>query len=509
MFRSAPYGTALLDLEGGVVDANNALERMLGYTAEELAALPLEAYTDPDDAAHARALYRELVDNRRPPYELDHSYVAKDGSVVWAHAAVTLVRDPGQRPTFGIAMLEDVTGRRELEEQLRQSQKMEAVGRLAGGIAHDFNNLLTAIGGYTELALRRTSPAAEEIRADLGEIKRASDRAAGLTRQLLAFSRKQILQPEVLKLSDLVAEMDTMLNRLIGETIEIVTITYGPGGSYVEADPGQLEQVIVNLVVNARDAMPDGGRITIETATVDLSIAEARAKESFEAGPYVVLTVRDNGDGIEPAALARIFEPFFTTKEAGKGTGLGLATVYGIVKQSGGFVEVESAPGEGAAFRIYLPRHHGLSAAVSPAALAEPVAAAQHGETILLVEDEAVVRRLAREILEQTGYVVLEAPDALEALAIAQSHPEQIDLLVTDVVMPKLNGRELAERLTRVVGDLRVLYTSGYTDSEIVQDGTLLPGTAFLQKPFTVAQLVEKVRQLLETEPVTGFVKIK
>jgi two-component system cell cycle sensor histidine kinase/response regulator CckA len=378
---------------------------------------------------------------------------------------------------------------------------MEAVGRLAGGIAHDFNNLLTAIGGYAELALRRTSPGAKEIQDDLGEIKRASDRAAGLTRQLLAFSRKQILQPKVLKLSDLVSEMDTMLNRLIGETVEIVTITYGPGGSFVKADPGQLEQVIVNLVVNARDAMPDGGRITIETATVDLNVVEARAKESVEAGSYVVLTVRDDGEGIDSATLQRIFEPFFTTKEAGKGTGLGLATVYGIVKQSGGFLEVESTLGEGAAFLVYLPRHDEEPVPSSQAAVLEPVAAAQHSETILLVEDEDIVRRLAREILEQTGYRVLEAPDALEALAIARSHPEQIDLLVTDVVMPKMNGRELAERLTTLVGHIRVLYTSGYTDSEIVRDGMLRPGTAFLQKPFTVAQLAEKVKQLLETAP--------
>jgi two-component system, cell cycle sensor histidine kinase and response regulator CckA len=378
---------------------------------------------------------------------------------------------------------------------------MEAVGRLAGGIAHDFNNLLTAIGGYAELALRRIPPGAPEIQGDLDEIKRASDRAAGLTRQLLAFSRKQILQPKVLKLSDLVSEMDTMLNRLIGETVEIVTITYGPGGSFVKADPGQLEQVILNLVVNARDAMPDGGRITIETAKVDLDIAEARAKESVEAGPYVVLTVRDSGEGIDQATLQRIFEPFFTTKEPGKGTGLGLATVYGIVKQSGGFVEVESEPGEGAAFLVYLPRHDEEAMLVVPEPAPAPVAAAQQNETILLVEDEDVVRRLALEILEQTGYVVLEAPDALEALSIARAHEGRIDLLVTDVVMPKMNGRELAERLTQLIGDVRVLYTSGYTDSEIVQDGMLQPGTAFLQKPFTVAQLADKVKSLLEGAP--------
>ena len=385
------------------------------------------------------------------------------------------------------------------DEQLRQAQKMEAVGQLAGGVAHDFNNLLTAIGGYAEFALSRLDGADGKVRENVEEIRRSADRASALTRQLLAFSRKQILQPKALRLDQLVGGLDTMLRRLIGEHIEIVTVSR-PGLGYVTADPGQLEQVVVNLVVNARDAMPDGGELIIDTANVELDAAAARAHDGASPGDYVTLTVRDTGEGMDEDTIARIFEPFFTTKEQGKGTGLGLATVYGIVKQSGGFLEVTSTPGRGASFRVFLPRVEADVAAEEPDE-APDAGLASGSETVLLVEDEVVVRDLLREVLETSGYEVLEAEDGVSALELAEAHPSRIDLLLTDVVMPKMSGRELAERFHVKRPDAKVLYTSGYTDGAIGDQGVLEPGTEFLQKPFSFADLTQKVRSVLDSVP--------
>ncbi|HLQ59905.1 MAG TPA: ATP-binding protein, partial [Gemmatimonadales bacterium] len=387
----------------------------------------------------------------------------------------------------------DVTEQRHLEEQFRQSQKMEAVGQLAGGIAHDFNNLLTAILGNTQLLLRDLPPG-DAKRGDVEEIRKASERAASLTRQLLAYSRRQMLQPKVLDLNVVVAEMDKMLRRLIGEHIALVAALQSDLG-HVRADPNQIEQVIVNLAVNARDAMPDGGKLTIETANVDLDETFAQAHLGSVPGAYAMLAVTDTGHGMDVNVRAHLFEPFFTTKEVGKGTGLGLATVYGIVKQSGGYISVYSERGRGSTFKIYLPRIATPSA--TPAAPPR-VGAARGSETVLVVEDELAVLTLSRRALEAQGYVVLAASDAAAALRVVERHGGTIHLLLTDVVMPGMSGRDLADRLTAQRPGIRVLYMSGYPGDAVVQHGTLPSGSAFLQKPFSPDGLARKVRDVLD-----------
>lgn len=388
----------------------------------------------------------------------------------------------------------DITERKKLEEQFRQSQKMEAIGRLAGGVAHDFNNLLTIIMGYTELLLKQISPL-DPIRKDLEEIKKAGKRATSLTRQLLAFSRKQILQPRVLNLNTILADIDKMLRRLIGEDIELIIIPDPTLGS-VKADPGQIEQVIMNLVVNARDAMPQGGKLIIETSNVELDEAYTRHHVGVSAGSYVLLAVSDTGYGMDKEIQSRLFEPFFTTKEQGKGTGLGLSTVYGIVKQSGGNIWVYSEPGQGTTFKIYLPRIVEETAKPLKPGV-EPVEPFQAFETILVVEDEEMVRDLICRILQKNGYTVLEAKYGNEALLIGKQYVGPIHLLLTDVVVPGMSGRELAEQLESLHPEMKTLYMSGYTDNTIVHHGMLTVGTAFLQKPFTPDLLVRKVREIL------------
>jgi nitrogen-specific signal transduction histidine kinase/ActR/RegA family two-component response regulator len=436
---------------------------------------------------------------------------------------------------------------RQSEDQLRQAQKMDAVGKLAGGIAHDFNNLLMVIRGDGDLILRRLAPT-HPLRKNAEGIREAADQAATLTRQLLAFSRKQVLAPKVLELNGIVSGMQTMLQRLIGETINLVTVPE-PALGRIKADPGQIEQVIMNLAVNARDAMPDGGRLLIRTANVQAGEAPALPGEATPpAGPHVLLEVTDSGTGMDTATQAHLFEPFFTTKEPGKGTGLGLSTVYGIVEQSGGSITVETEVGRGTTFRIYLPQVEtatAAAAAVHPApatmpvaptiAVAppppavvplrqfapiqrpplrpEPVPAAEaplepaivsetppvRSETILLVEDALRVRAVVREILEMNGYNVLEARHGAEAIEISERHRGPIHLMVTDVVMPQMSGRELAQRLQPVRPDMRVLYMSGYTDDAIVRHGVLGAGMAFLSKPFTPDALALKIREVLDT----------
>ena len=395
---------------------------------------------------------------------------------------------------IGVAL--DVTDRKRLTDQLRQSQKMQAVGELAGGVAHDFNNLLMVVKGHAQLLLDRM-PNDSSMRNGVQQMEKAADRAASLTRQLLAFSRKQVLQPRVLDMNDVVAGMIKMFSRVIGENIEMAFV---PGAKLgrTKADPGQIEQVLLNLVVNARDAMPNGGRLTIETGNVKLDRSYAAGHAAVEPGPYVMLTVTDTGCGMDAETQARIFEPFFTTKEAGKGTGLGLATVYGVVKQSGGYIWVYSEVGQGSTFKIYLPQ---VAEEVEAPVVDQQAPASTAGtETILFVEDEQSVRELVRDYLCGMGYEVLDASDGMDALEIALAHKSPIDILITDVVMPRLSGRDLAAKLSARWPSLKVLFISGYTDDTIVRHGVLEGGVAFLQKPFNLNALSEKIREILKGE---------
>jgi two-component system cell cycle sensor histidine kinase/response regulator CckA len=399
---------------------------------------------------------------------------------------------------FAVENLELFERERKTEEQIRQSQKMDAIGNLAGGIAHDFNNLLTAINGYSALALRKADDETV-VRRNLTEIKKAGDRAAALTRQLLAFSRKQVLQPKVLQLNAVVAEIHNMLKRLIGEDIDLVTML-DPALGQAKADPGQIEQVLMNLSVNARDAMPKGGKLTIETANVQLDEKYARAHESVQPGAYVMIAVSDTGCGMDSQTKDRIYEPFFTTKEVGKGTGLGLSTVYGIVNQSGGHIWVYSEEQVGTTFKIYLPRVVEQPQAVGEEEETIPF---QTGtETILVVEDEEIVRELTTQILTECGYTVLKARNGVEALAICEKGDCEIDLLMTDVVMPLMGGRELSEKLFAKMPELRILFTSGYTDDAVVRHGVIETGTNFIQKPFVPDALARKVRRILDTTKI-------
>jgi PAS domain S-box-containing protein len=492
LVEHAAYGIYRVTRDGKFLMVNPALFAMLGYaSAEELLKLDVSRDVYEDAAARARILARcEQFDSVIE----EVAWKRRDGSVITARLNGRPVRAPDGAIECFEFIVDDVTDQRALEERLRQTQKMEAVGRLAGGIAHDFNNLLTAILGSVDFLRRALGPDHPE-HAETEEIQKAAVRAADLTRQLLAFSRQQVLAPKVLEVDALVANLEKMLRRLIGEDVELRFAPNAPRAA-VRADPGQLEQVIVNLVVNARDAMPRGGRLTIETTTVDLDAAYAWEHGTVEPGRYVMLAVTDTGVGIDRATQARLFEPFFTTKEFGKGTGLGLATVYGIVKQSGGYIWVYSEPGRGATFKVYLPR---VEQAGEPVAAPQPPARALGGtETILLAEDEAAVRNLARRVLEKYGYKLLLAATGRDGVQVAQQHVGSIDLLVTDVVMPEMGGRELAQVLTTLQPGLKVLYLSGYTDDAIVHHGVLDAGVAFLQKPFKPDELARKIREVLD-----------
>ncbi|MBZ5671215.1 MAG: PAS domain S-box protein [Acidobacteriia bacterium] len=483
------------DRESRFTRINKAHAKVFGLSdpAQAIGKTDFDFFTD-EHAQQAFADEQEIIRTGQPILAKEEKETWPDGRETWVSTTKMPLRDANGNilGTFGVSR--DVTERKSMEGQLRQTAKIEAIGRLAGGVAHDFNNLLTIISGYGQLLQERLSP---EALGPVEEILKASDRAATLTRQLLAFSRRQILAPQVLDLNSVVANMEKMLGRLIGEDIELATVQQ-PGLGRVKADPGQIEQVIMNLVVNSRDAMPEGGKITIETANVHLDKTYARRHPGATPGPQVMLAVSDTGMGMDAETLTHVFEPFFTTKEKGKGTGLGLATVYGIVKQSAGYIWVYSEPGRGSTFKIYLPRVE------EPGREAEPAKAgselAKGSETVLVVEDEEGVRSLVCETLESHGYKVLEARGADDALSIFEQYAEPIHLLLTDVVMPQMGGKELAKRLSSVHPETKVLYMSGYTDNAIVRHGVLEGGTPFLQKPFVPQTLVRKVRQVLDTK---------
>ena len=472
------------------------VENILGYTPDEWLALSpnWDQHIHPDDLPVVIAA--EEQSRNGFPFQAEFRVRRKDGREVWLSDTAVIVQGSDSHPVMEGIMV-DITERKALETQLQQSRKMEAVGRLAGGIAHDFNNLLTIISGYTELALSRPNLPGE-AHADIERIENASGRAAALVRQLLAFSRKQVLQPKILDLNKIVLNLDSLLRRLMDERIEMVTRVNDDLGK-VKADPAQVEQVIMNLVVNARDAMPEGGRLVVETCNTDLDANYAVDHVSVRPGRYVMLAVSDTGVGMDRQTVAHIFEPFFTTKESGRGTGLGLSTVYGIVKQSGGYIWVYSEPGKGSTFKVYLPRVDEVSEAPS-AAQAAP--RAQRGtETILIVEDEEAVRGLIQTVLTEKGYDVIPSLDPQHAEQIAARFPGEIHLLLTDVVMPGTSGRELAKRISAKRRGIRVLFMSGYTDNVITSGGMLEEGLAFLQKPFSPAALVQKVREVLSQTP--------
>ncbi|MGE0453556.1 MAG: response regulator [Vicinamibacteria bacterium] len=497
LFDSNPHPMWVYDAETlQFLAVNESARRHYGYTLEEFLGMTIRDVRPPEEVP---ALEERLAGlSQAPPAEPKSrlwTHLRKDGSLIQVEVTSSPITFAGRAAR--LTLIHDVTEKADLERQLLQAQKLESIGRLAGGVAHDFNNLLGVITGYGEL-LHRHVAVDDRLRKYVDDILQAAQRAADLTRQLLAFSRRQVLQPKVLHLNGIVENMERMLRRLIGEDVRLVT-ALGDGVGLVRSDPGQIEQVVMNLVVNARDAMPKGGRLVIETANAELDARYARAHQGVVPGRYVLLAVSDSGHGMTEEVKARIFDPFFTTKGEGKGTGLGLSTVYGIVKQSGGYVGVYSEPGHGTVFKVYLPR---LDAAQAdqPTEVSPPAALPRGSETVLLVEDEPSLRALVRESLESCGYAVLDARQGADALALSGGHPGPIQLLLTDVVMPGMSGRELAAELAKSHPEAKVLYISGYTDDAVVVHGVLSEEMAFLQKPFSLDALARKVREVLDKQ---------
>ena len=487
-FDDAPLGIAQVSVDGKWIRVNRHLESVLGWNADELAGQSLF------DVFHPDGVPGDLITAADQPGNREERVRRKDGQFVWVRLTISPVRTSSGDPRHLIVILEDVSERRRLEERLRESEKLEAIGRLAGGVAHDFNNLLTAIIGYAQLVADSLDP--DDPKADdVDEIIKAAERSAALTGQLLAFSRKQVLIPAIIDVNTLVRDTSVLLRRVIGEHIDLIT-TLAPDLDPVSADRTQLEQIVINLAANARDAMPSGGRLTIETSNTTIEAADLTDQTS-DRGRYVRLAVSDTGVGMDEETKLRVFEPFFTTKEQGRGTGLGLATVYGIVKQSGGFIGVHSEPQQGATFTVYLPAVPGGKPAASGRAT-------KHSEqpgnaTILVVEDERSVRTMTRLILERAGYRVVEAAEPDEAREIFRSCASDIDLMISDVVMPGAHGPALFKQLVVDHPALRVLYMSGYTDDEIIRAGRLEGGENFMEKPFTSQRLLERVREILNT----------
>jgi len=485
---------AFAEPQGRVLYLNSAGRKLLGIGPDE----DLSRLRMADVPEWARRLVLETAIPavvRDGVWKGETAFLDREGREVPFSQVILAHKGPGGQVAFFSTIARDLSEQKSLEAQLRQAQKMEAIGQLAGGVAHDFNNILGVVTGYADILLQRL-PQGDPLRRHTQEIAKAAQRAAGLTHQLLAFSRKQALAPRPLDLNAVVAGMDGMLRRLMGEDVDLATVL-APDVPLVMADPGQVEQVLLNLAGNARDAMPEGGRLTIETTEVHLGEAYARSHVDVRPGPYTMLAVSDTGQGMDEATRSRIFEPFFTTKELGKGTGLGLSTVYGIVKQSGGHVSVYSEPGGGTTFKVYLPQAG--EAAEAEAETGDASAEAPGGsETILVVEDEEALRDMIREILEEKGYAALLASDGAEALSVAEARSGPIHLLLTDVVMPRLSGRELFERLGALRPGLRCVFMSGYTGHAALRNGRLPRGQGFLDKPFTRAGLLREVRERLD-----------
>jgi PAS domain S-box-containing protein len=475
---------------------NEGIQTLFGYTPEEVGPDVSWWYEQihPEDRDRVVSDIHAAIDRGAESWSAEYRYRRADGSYAQVFDRGYVLHDGDGRATRMIGAMMDITQRKQLEDELRQAQKMEAVGQLAGGVAHDFNNLLTVITGRSALLLGRLK-ADDPLRRSIEQIQKTADRAAALTRQLLAFSRKQVLQRKVLDLNTTVSDMSAMLRRLIGEDIDLL-LTPGPGAGHVNADPGQLEQVLLNLAVNARDAMPRGGTLGVETDNVRLDAEPPDRPNALPPGPYAVLRVMDTGVGMDAATQARIFEPFFTTKAPGKGTGLGLSMVHGVVRQHGGAIRVRSVPGGGTTFEIYLPQVEAPTETNGADEAGSRPATGQ--ETILLVEDEEDVRALAREVLERQGYTVLEAGDGVQALQCCEAEGDRIDFILTDVVMPRMSGRELVDRVRAARPDMRVLYMSGYTEDAIVRHGVLDSSIRLLSKPFRPIDLIEKVREVLD-----------
>jgi len=505
IYDESPVGYHELDTKGRFTRVNRTELQMLGYSAGEMLGKPVWDFFEEEDTTR-KVILAKLSGDVSFHDTFERTYRRKDGSTLLVLVEDRVLRDKGNQIIGIRSMVEDITERRRAEEalrkseeQLRQWQRVEAIGRLAGGVAHDFNNLLMTIKGCSELllgAFDRRDPRREEVE----EILKAADRATSLTRQLLAFGRRQVLQPQVLDLNTVVMNMDKMLRRVIGEDVQLIASLRRDLWS-VKVDPGMIEQVIMNLAVNSRDAMPNGGKLTIETTNVTHDEEYASHHVSVKPGYYAMLAITDTGCGMDKETQSHLFEPFFTTKEKGKGSGLGLSTVYGIIKQSGGNIWTYSEPGLGTTFKIYLPRVEETSHAYKPEISRKEIKAPGGTETVLLVEDEEAVRSMVSKVLQNKGYRVLEASHGNEALEVCDKFEGPIHLMVTDVIMPQMSGRELAERLALVRPEMGVLYMSGYPDNTIVQHGVLEPGTAFLQKPFTISALELKVREILDSGP--------
>jgi PAS domain S-box-containing protein len=486
----------LMDLDDRIVFANRRAVDLTGYAEAQLLGRSALTLLTPEGAREVGTRLDASKDGAGVAPVHDVRLVRQDGRKLWVDVTLSSVLKES-RVVGRLGVLHDTTEKRHLEDQLRQSQKMEAIGRLAGGVAHDFNNLLAVIMGYSDL-LRSALGRRDRLARDVEEIRRASERATALTQQLLAFSRNQILQPQVVEVNALVGNMAEMLRRLIGEDIEL-ELRLDPGAGRVSGDPGQLEQVLMNLAVNARDAMPRGGRLTLETRAVELEPAQVESSPGCAPGAYVRLAIHDTGYGITPEVQAHLFEPFFTTKEPGRGTGLGLSTVYGIVKQHHGHIEVDSQPERGATFRIHLPR-------VEAEPATEPRPGGSRGqpggsETVVVVEDESALRDLIGRILGHSGYTVVTAADGIEALDAIKAHGGSIDLVITDLVMPRLGGRELAARLRGSHPKTRLLYLSGYSAESVEKPSEPGPDARLLQKPFTPAALLQATREVLDGPP--------
>jgi two-component system sensor histidine kinase EvgS len=500
VFDAANVGKSIT-LPTGEINANNAFADFLGYTQDELKGKKWQDITPAEDIEKIDKIISPLLTGEKRDDRFEKRYVHKNGTLLWADVSVAMRRNAKGTPLYLMTTIVDITERKKIEaereklqSQLLQAQKMESVGRLAGGVAHDYNNMLSVIIGYAQLCIDKTDPE-DKLRADLQEILTAAERSTDITRQLLAFARKQTIDPKVLDLNETVEGMLKMIRRLIGEDIDL-SWKPKPGVWPVKMDPSQLNQILVNLCVNARDAIPDVGKITIETDTVRFDDAYCADHAGFIPGEYVLLAVSDDGRGMDRKTLDNIFEPFYTTKEIGKGTGLGLSVIYGIVKQNKGFINVYSEPEKGTTFRLYFTRHADVVQRIEADSAEETPAGS--GETVLIVEDEVSILTLAKRILQGLGYNVLTAATPDEAVGLAKKHDGDIDLLFTDVVMPEMNGRDLAEKLLAEYPKLKVLFMSGYTANVIAHHGVLDADVHFIQKPFSNKDLAVRVKKALK-----------